>query len=121
MRKPIHVLAGAALLGAVLLLPRAGAAESARSVDLGAVNGGSCPVTADESEARAQKMARLEAQLRAEMARAEADGDVKVLNGRGYRYEDDRVPGIAHELSILELELQRARAAAKAQQQVPAQ
>jgi hypothetical protein len=118
MRKPIHVLAGAALFGATLLLPGAASAESSRELDLGALQGGSCPVTAAPSDSRAQMMARLEAKLRAEMGEA---GDVQVLNGRGYRYEADRVPGIAHELSVLELELERARAAAKAQQQSPAQ
>jgi len=118
MRKPIYVLAAAALFGAALLLPGAAPAESSRELDLGAVSGGSCPVTAAPSDSRARMMARLEAKLRAEMGEA---GDVQVLNGRGYRYENDRVPGIAHELSVLELELQRARAAAKAQRQAPAQ
>lgn len=118
MRKPIHVIAGAALLTA-LLLPGAAPAESSRDLDLGAMQGGSCPVTAGPSDSRAQMMARLEARLRAEMD--ETGGDVRVLNGRGYRYEADRVPGIAHELSVLEIEMQRARAAAKAQRQVPAQ
>jgi hypothetical protein len=118
MRKSIHVLAGAALFGAALLLPGAAPAESSRQLDLGGVSGGSCPAAPAPSDSRAQMMARLEAKLRAEMGGA---GDVQVLNGRGYRYENDRVPGIAQELSILELELQRARAAAKAQQQAPAQ
>jgi hypothetical protein len=38
------------------------------------------------------------------------------LDGRGYRYESDRVPSIARELRILEIEMQRARAAARVQE-----
>jgi hypothetical protein len=114
MRKSIHQLAARALLGAALLLPAAAGAEGARDLPLGALeDGGSCPVTQDQSEDRAQMMARLEARLRAEMA---ADPEVVPLDGRGYRYESDRVPSIARELRILEIEMQRARAAARAQE-----
>jgi hypothetical protein len=109
MRTPIHELAARVLLGAALLLPTAAATEG------GLENGGSCPVTQDHSEARAQMMARLEARLRAEMG--ESPGDVVPLDGKGYRYENDRVPTIARELRILEIEMQRARAAARAQEQ----
>ena len=108
----IQVLALQVLVGASLLLPAAGAADGARDLSLGAVDRGSCPVAESPAESRVQKLANLESQLRAEMG--ERPGDLVVLNGRGYRYENDRVPGIARELQILEIELQRARAAAKA-------
>jgi hypothetical protein len=116
MRTPIHELAARVLLGAALLLPTAAAAEGTRDLSLGALeDGGSCPVTQEQSEERAQMMARLEARLRAEMGAA--GEDVIPLDGRGYRYESDRVPSIARELRILEIEMQRARAAARAQDQ----
>lgn len=120
MRKLIHVLAARVLFGATLLLPVAGASEGARDLSLGAMqDGGSCPVTEQQTEERAQMMARLEARLRAEMG--EPGGDAVMLNGRGYRYESDKVPGIARELHVLELEMQRARAAKAQEQPAPAQ
>ena len=116
MRKSLHVLAARLVFAAtLLLLPSPGAAEPARDLSLGALqDGGSCPVVEGQSEERAQMMARLQERLRAEMG--EPDGDVVALNGRGYRYESDRVPSIARELRILEIEMQRARAAAKGQE-----
>jgi hypothetical protein len=112
MRKLTATLART-ILGAALLLPAAGTAEGSRDLPLGTMDGGSCPVAEDQSQARAEMIARLEARMRAEVG--EAGGDVVALNGRGYRYESDRVPAIARELQVLEIEMQRARAAAKAE------
>jgi hypothetical protein len=102
-----------ALIAASLLLPAgAVAAEGTqtRELPVAVQDGGSCPASPGVAADRAEMMARLAAKLR-EAEAAQGPGEVVVLNGRGYRYEGDRVPAIARELQILEVELQRARAA----------
>jgi hypothetical protein len=95
------------LLGAALLLPSAGGAEGP-SVELPApADGGSCQADQGMSLEQNAAMARLAAQLRE--AESQSD-DVVVLNGRGYRYDSDRVPSFARDLQQLQMELQRAKA-----------
>jgi hypothetical protein len=106
-----------ALIVASLLLPAgAFAAEGtpSRELPVSTEAGGSCPADPSLPADRAETMARLAAKLREAQA-AQGPGDVVVLNGRGYRYEGERVPQIARELQILEIELQRARDAEKAE------
>ncbi len=104
------------LVAASLLLAAAGAADATDGrlpgkAPAAAAEGGVCPVDPALDVDRAEMMARLAAKLRE--AESAQGGDVVVLNGRGYRYQDDRVPQIARELQILEVELQRAKAAAR--------
>jgi hypothetical protein len=108
MKAIARALATASLLLSAAV--QAGDATSSRELPVSVEEGGSCPVDPGVPADRAEMMARLAAKLR-EAQEAQGPGDVVVLNGRGYRYEGDRVPAIARELQILEVELQRARAA----------
>jgi hypothetical protein len=103
------------LLAASLLLLSAGgagAADGPVSRELPAAEGGVCPVDPSVAQDRSAMMARLAEKLR-QAESTQGSSDFVVLNGRGYRYESDRTPQIARELQLLEVELQRAKAAAR--------
>jgi hypothetical protein len=107
--KLVHCL----LLAGALALPVAAAAAESGAPSPGAPEA-ICPVRPDLGADRAELMARLQARLLEEQAQG---GDVRVLNGRGYRY--DNTPTLARDLHVLEIELERARAAARAKQAAP--
>jgi hypothetical protein len=112
-RKPFVV---PALLAAALALPlaaRAADADAPTPAPAAApapAGEATCSVTPDLGADRAEMLTRLQSKLAEEAARG--GGDVVVLNGRGYRY--DQRPSIARDLHVLEIELERARAAARA-------
>jgi hypothetical protein len=109
-----HILAAPLLLGAALLVSAAGRAEGGAPMTPAPEAGGSCQADEGMSLEHSDAFARLAEQLRA--AEGESDDDVVVLNGRGYRYDSDRVPSFARDLEQLRMELQRAKAAARQQQ-----
>lgn len=96
-------LAAPMLLAAALALPL-----GARAADNGAPM---CTAAPNLGADHAAGLTRLQEKLAAEEAMS--GGDVVVLNGRGYRY--DQKPGIARDLHLLEVEIERARAAARAE------
>jgi hypothetical protein len=103
------------LLATSLLVLSAGAsaaADAPASRELPAAEGGVCPVDPSIAQDRSAMMERLAEKLR-QAESAQGTSDFVVLNGRGYRYESDRTPQIARELQLLEVELQRAKAAAR--------
>lgn len=95
----------AALFG-IVLLGSAATAEPGTPAEEGVCSGGAAvPLE------RLNLVDELQRQLEAEQPAP--GGDVVALNGRGYRYAADRAPAIARDLQILEIELRRARAAAR--------
>jgi hypothetical protein len=103
------------LLAGALALPTAAAAAEGAAPSPAPENEATCNVRPDLGADRAELMTRLQARLLEEQALS--GEDVVVLNGRGYRY--DNAPGFARDLQMLELEIARARAAAKAKQAAP--
>lgn len=91
------------LLAAVLALPL-----GARAAEGGAPM---CTQAPDLGADHAAGLTRLQQKLAEEEAMS--GGDVVVLNGRGYRY--DTKPGIARDLHLLEVEIERARAESRAE------
>jgi len=103
------------LLAGALALPTTAAAAEGGAPAPASQGEATCNVRPDLGADRAELMTRLQARLLEEQTRS--GEDVVVLNGRGYRY--DNAPGIARDLHVLELEMVRARAAAKAKQAAP--
>jgi hypothetical protein len=101
---------GSWLVGAALAAAPAARAEETKSTPPG--DGAVCMEDPGVSLQRAQVIDEISRQLAAEEA-AESNGDVVRLNTSGYRYGSDQGPRIARDLQVLEVEVRRARAAAK--------
>ena len=97
-------------------LAAAGLAAPSLADDAAAsASGGSCPAQQDLSAQRADLITKLQADLAAQQAQGGgADDDVVVLNGRGNNYASDQMPSAIRELRMIEVEMARARAQARA-------
>ena len=105
------VVALAALSASGLVSIPARADESAAATT--PASGGSCPAQQDMTAERASLLAKIQADIAAQQAQG-GDDDVVMLNGRGYRYDSDQLPAFARDVRLLEIEIARSRAAARA-------
>ena len=104
-----------AWIGSLLVVAALAAAPAARAEETSATpssDGGVCMEDPGVSLQRAQLIDEISKQLAAEEV-AESNGDVVRLNTSGYRYGSEQGPRIARDLQLLEVEVRRARAAAK--------
>ncbi len=112
MRATKAVLIGSMLLGSVVGWVSTARADGSQSTPISSeADGGVCMGNPAIPLDRADMIGKLQAKLAAEAPTP--DGDVVMLNSRGYRYDSDRAPAIARDLQLLEIEFRRARAAAK--------
>jgi hypothetical protein len=103
---------GSLLIGAALAAAPAARADQTKPTPSG--DSGVCMEDPGVSMQRAAVIDQISKQLAAQEV-AESNGDVVSLNTSGYRYGADQGPRIARDLQILEVEVRRARAAAKSE------
>lgn len=101
---------GSLLIGAALAAAPAARAEETNATPNG--DAGVCMEDPGVALQRAQVIDQIAKQLEAQEV-PESNGDVVRLNTSGYRYGADQGPRIARDLQILDVEVRRARAAAK--------
>ena len=106
---------GTLLLGAALGFASAARAEAPVTPDGDA---GVCMADPGVAIERAGLIHEIAQKLEAEEA-PESNGDVVRLNTSGYRYGTDEAPRIARDLQLLDIEVRRARAAARRDGRVP--
>jgi hypothetical protein len=106
---------GTLLLGAVIGFSPAARADTAQSTPPDA---GVCMEDPGIALERAGRIQDIQSQLAAQTPPL-SDGDGVQLNTRGYRYDADKGPGIARDLQLLDVEVRRARAAAKHEGRLP--
>jgi hypothetical protein len=101
---------GSMLVGAALAAAPAARAEETKTTPNG--DGGVCMEDPGVALQRAQAIDQVAKQLEAQQV-PESNGESVQLNTSGYRYGADQGPSIARDLEVLEVEVRRARAAAK--------
>jgi hypothetical protein len=101
---------GSLLIGAALAAAPAARAEETQATPNG--DAGVCMEDPGVSLQRAQVIDQIAKQLEAQQV-PESNGEGVQLNTTGYRYDADRGPRIARDLQVLDVEVRRARAAAK--------
>jgi hypothetical protein len=101
---------GSLLVGAALAAAPSARAEEAKGTPNG--DGGVCMEDPGVSLQRAQVIDQIAQQLEAQQV-PESNGEGMQLNTSGYRYGADQGPRIARDLQVLDVEVRRARAAAK--------
>jgi hypothetical protein len=109
----------AAWVGSLLIGIGVGLAPAARANDVPAASNEGAGVCMGDPALpleRANMINEIQQQL---AAKQESDGEGIRLNTSGYRYDSDQAPSIARDLQLLDIEMRRARAAAKSEGRLP--